>query len=375
MTDIFHDGKVEIWEQCDSPFAYVAGTEPVTIVLDGDNARITVGEGHDRDSVRMTLDGRSGDVLLRGSGGEARVHLVPNGANLWMGGNGQGGDILLFPAEANNLNDTRQANVSLAGSNGNILLKSSSGRTRIQLVPNGANLWIGGNGQGGDIHLFPAEASDNNNPSQANIHLDGSNGDVLLKSSRGRERIHLVPNGANLWIGANGQGGDIYLFPSGATDFHDTSQATIHLDGDTGDITLQNADCAEEFAVLDIDDAEPGTVMVIEDQERLCQSSVAYDKRVAGVISGAGDLRPGIVLGKGSSATVRVPLALSGKVYCKVDARKCPIRIGDLLTTSDTLGHAMRAEDPLKSFGAVIGKALRPMERETGLIPILVALQ
>jgi hypothetical protein len=64
-----------------------------------------------------------------------------------------------------------------------------------------------------------------------------------------------------------------------------------------------------------------------------------------------------------------------GKVYCKVDARYSPIEVGDLLTTSPTMGHAMKAEDPLKAFGSVIGKALRPLQEGLGLVPVLVALQ
>jgi hypothetical protein len=70
-----------------------------------------------------------------------------------------------------------------------------------------------------------------------------------------------------------------------------------------------------------------------------------------------------------------MPLALIGRVCCKVDADYCPIEIGDLLTTSPTPGHAMKAADPLKAFGTVIGKALHPLESGHGLIPILVALQ
>jgi hypothetical protein len=66
---------------------------------------------------------------------------------------------------------------------------------------------------------------------------------------------------------------------------------------------------------------------------------------------------------------------LLGKVYCKVDAGYGAIAIGDLLTTSPTPGHAMKAEDPLKAFGAVIGKALRPLKEGQGLLPILIALQ
>jgi hypothetical protein len=143
----------------------------------------------------------------------------------------------------------------------------------------------------------------------------------------------------------------------------------------SGDIRLANADCAEDFDVLDSVTAEPGTVMVLGDEGGLSASSKAYDKRVAGVVSGAGIYKPGIVLDKQKSDRIRRPIALLGKVYCKVDAQHGAIEIGDLLTTSPTPGHAMRADDPLKAFGTVIGKALQPFAEGQGMIPILIALQ
>jgi hypothetical protein len=154
-----------------------------------------------------------------------------------------------------------------------------------------------------------------------------------------------------------------------------------HFDGNvevTGDILLINHDCAEEFDIVSSTDAEPGTVMVLDESGALQPSSKAYDKKVAGVVSGAGDFKPGIILGKlvnPASEASRMPIALLGKVYCKVDARNSPIEVGDLLTTSNVPGHAMKVEDPQKAFGAVIGKALSPLREERGLVPILVALQ
>jgi hypothetical protein len=141
------------------------------------------------------------------------------------------------------------------------------------------------------------------------------------------------------------------------------------------DIVLANADCAEDFDIVGLEKVEPGTVMVIGQEGSLRQSDQAYDKRVAGVISGAGKYKPGIVLDKQESSRNRMPIALMGKVYCKVDASYGAIEVGDLLTTSPTLGHAMKTDDPLKAFGTVIGKALRPLEAGQGLIPILIALQ
>jgi hypothetical protein len=144
----------------------------------------------------------------------------------------------------------------------------------------------------------------------------------------------------------------------------------------TGDIRLANADCAEDFDIDDSDSIEPGTVMVLgKEGGRLHQSRQAYDKRVAGVISGAGDYRPGIILDKQASGNNRRPIALLGKVYCKVDAQYAAIEVGDLLTTSPSPGYAMKASNHVKAFGAVIGKALRPLNEGQGLIPILIALQ
>jgi hypothetical protein len=142
------------------------------------------------------------------------------------------------------------------------------------------------------------------------------------------------------------------------------------------DVKLIGADCAEEFDLADEGEGvSPGTVMVIDNEGSLQTSQEAYDRRVAGIVSGAGDCKPGITLDKRSSQSNRMPIALVGKVYCKADAQYGRINIGDLLTTSPTPGHAMKADDPIKAFGAVIGKALRPLVNGQGLIPVLVALQ
>jgi hypothetical protein len=152
----------------------------------------------------------------------------------------------------------------------------------------------------------------------------------------------------------------------------------LRVDGNlttAGDIQLTNADCAEDFDISDKHQAEPGTVMVLGHDGKLKPSETAYDKRVAGVISGAGDYKPGIILDKQHSQIGRKPIALIGKVFCKVDAQYGAIEVGDLLTTAPTPGHAMRAVDPLKAFGTVLGKALQPWTEGKGLIPMLIALQ
>lgn len=142
----------------------------------------------------------------------------------------------------------------------------------------------------------------------------------------------------------------------------------------TGDVVLINSsgDVAEDFDVEeDLACEEPGTVLVISPSGRLCRSVVPYDSRVAGVVAGAGDLKPAIVLQR-METYQRSPIALIGKTFCKVDASFGSIKAGDLLTTSSTPGHAMKAVDFTRATGAILGKALRHLENGQGLIPILV---
>jgi hypothetical protein len=141
------------------------------------------------------------------------------------------------------------------------------------------------------------------------------------------------------------------------------------------DIILQGADCAEDFDVNPETKAEPGTVMVVNDLGVLEASCQAYDRRVAGIVSGAGDCWPGLILGRKKPASGRVAIALVGRAHCLVDAQYSSVAIGDLLTTSPTPGHAMKATDGTRAFGSVIGKALGTLGSGSGLVPVLVALQ
>ena len=240
----------------------------------------------------------------------------------------------------------------LVEANGYIRLVDSNHQYTIELDGNRAYLFLGIDN--------PNEGYDPN--------FQGNEGDLRIRDGKGEDVFNFNGGTANLVIGAQGNGGAIVIR-------NDAGEGTIKLDGELGDVLLLGGDCAEEFDVVDEDAVDAGTVLVIEDEGALCPCRQAYDRRVAGVVSGANGLHPGIILGKSQALSTRQPVALSGKVFCKVDAQSGPIRVGDLLTTSSTPGHAMRASEPDKAFGAVIGKALRPLESGRGLIPILVALQ
>lgn len=173
-----------------------------------------------------------------------------------------------------------------------------------------------------------------------------------------------------------GTGAALFAKKAGAVGHAGFFDGRVFITGDLGvggDIQLANADCAENFDLAPMCDAEPGTVVRITDGGAVVPSTKPYDHRAAGVVSGAGNYRPALLLdcygGDG-----RRPVAMIGKVFCKVDADAQSINIGDLLTTSATPGHAMKAADRELAFGAVIGKALAPLASGRGMIPILVAL-
>jgi hypothetical protein len=172
------------------------------------------------------------------------------------------------------------------------------------------------------------------------------------------ENIGLYATGAK---GAASFAGDVTV----------TGKVTVSVDL----ILTGGQDCAEHFDIAGPRELEPGTVVVIGDGGALGECHDAYDKKVAGVVSGAGDFRPAIVLGGQTPDNGQALVALFGKVYCKVDAQHAPVEVGDLLTTSPTPGHAMKADDPARAFGAVIGKALRSLKTGRAMIPILVTLQ
>jgi hypothetical protein len=119
---------------------------------------------------------------------------------------------------------------------------------------------------------------------------------------------------------------------------------------------------------------EPGDVLVIstEFDRAIARSSEPNSALVAGVYSE----NPGFV---GSPDVMEgqreddIPVAVVGIVPCKASAENGPIHRGDLLVTSATPGHAMRAESPAP--GTILGKALESLDAGTGVIQVLVTLQ
>ena len=181
---------------------------------------------------------------------------------------------------------------------------------------------------------------------------------------------------ANIVV-ANRGSGDLIKGFSGPTGndlvFKVTNDGTTHTN------VLQingGSDLAEKFDVAE--QAVPGTVVAIDPENpgKLCVARGAYNRCVAGVISGANGVETGMVLADLPGAENSQPVALSGRAWVKCDASQRAIEPGDLLTTAERPGHAMAVTDHDRAPGAVIGKAMtRLAAGETGMVLVLVNLQ
>jgi hypothetical protein len=143
----------------------------------------------------------------------------------------------------------------------------------------------------------------------------------------------------------------------------------------TGNIAAKYQDVAEWVPAAT--EMAAGTVVVLhpERPNMVMPSSQAYDTTVAGVVSA----QPGLILGEAGKEKAKI--ATTGRVKVNVDATKAPVKIGDLLVTSDRLGYAMKSQPldvggrKIHQPGTVIGKALEPLTGGEGEILVLLSLQ
>jgi hypothetical protein len=146
----------------------------------------------------------------------------------------------------------------------------------------------------------------------------------------------------------------------------DGNSGLLSAPGDMAEMFRSSAEAVVPGSVMSIDPDQPGALRV---------ATRPYDRRVAGVVSGARDYRPGITLNAANAEPNRVTVTLSGTVYCLASSANGRVRAGDLLTSSAVPGHAMRAGNGEAARGAVIGKALEDLRGDNGLILILASLQ
>jgi hypothetical protein len=396
----------------------------ITLLGGIDNNEVTMSVSKDG-KIEAGGNGVRGEIVLRNANGPANARIDGDG-NIHIGGLGTCGNIRLRnPSEQEYAVITGEGKISMggAGSPGEIRILGEYGHDIIKMDGKG-DISVGGPFFYGSIRILDGFGKEGIYLAPGTIHSGGEGlvGSIMIRDENAKDRISLSAmkggwggiklfeddgspgtklDGGNIstrdisarsfvantiavlrrddgfggditvdeiTVGGYNHGGKVRLVDKAGND-------RVVLDANIGDITLFGGDCAEEFEVSENEEIDPGTVMTIGDDGCLCPSKKPFDKRVVGVVSGAKGLMPGLILREIPTKYKKLPIALMGTVHCKVDARHSPIEIGDLLTTSSTTGHAMKASDPLKSFGSVLGKALSSLREGTGLISILVNLQ
>ena len=252
----------------------------------------------------------------------------------------------------------------------------------------------------GELNLYE---DDSLNPGCRTVELDGDYGGYLYL--RDDDCVGTNQFGtAQVEIQGSGSGGQMYLYDAAGTyrvfldgdsggggliQLRDASGATtIQLDADySGDgriITQElqitgGSDLSENFDLAPTDlPVEPGMILSIDPQRpgQLALSTEPYDHKVAGIISGADGVKPGLIMGQeGTIADGAYPVAITGRVYCLADASEHAIEPGDLLTTSAVPGHAMKVTDHTRAWGAIIGKAMTALDSGQGKVLVLVSLR
>lgn len=276
-----------------------------------------------------------------------------------------------------------------AAGGGSLGLSESDGTETVALSAPGAGVLTLRQGDGS----VGANLTANNGTGGGGVTINRDNGTFAgqITASGGAGFLGLADStGVNRFVGvgANSDGGAaLYLNDStGAStvslEARNGAEARVSVAGTVSAKVIEitgGSDLSEKFDITS-DEAEikPGMVVCIDpgNPGRLLASSRAYDRTVAGVISGAGGVLPGMLMGqRGTPADGKHPVALTGRVYAWMDAGHGEIVPGDLLTTSPTPGHGMKAVDPSRSHGAVIGKAMTGLKSGKGLVLVLVALQ
>jgi hypothetical protein len=203
--------------------------------------------------------------------------------------------------------------------------------------------------------------------------------DFMIKFGSGNVGIGTVTPNEKLDV----RGGSIAVSNAGGQ-----TKVKLGIDGVgngvvTTDIMVLNggSDIAEPYDIAPAGNIEPKPGMVVSiDPDRVGKmrvSSEPYDRTVAGIVSGANGIKPGLTLvQKGTVADGEIPVASVGRVWCYADADAGgAIGAGDLLTTSKTPGHAMKVSDHASANGAILGKAMSRLPAGRGMVLVLVSLQ
>ncbi|MFO0839872.1 MAG: hypothetical protein U1D55_15275 [Phycisphaerae bacterium] len=319
---------------------------------DGDDGRIDLYDANDFQSVRIHSDWQNDAAelsLFAGAQSGSIKETVQLAANKDAGSAGSG-ELRLRRVDTN---QTAITTVQLSASSNNALDQPLDG-----------GLLALNYSDGSPVFTFHAGSTSAISPAFMEIRAPGSSN---------QRRLYATPNVLYFYDSNNTQ--TVSIANSGDATFAGT--ATVGVLTITG-----GSDLSEQFdirAASDVSEPEPGMVVSIDPKipGNLVVCAKAYDRAVAGVISGAGGVKTGMTMSQsGTIADGKHPVALTGRVWVQCDAGGAAIEPGDLLTSSDTPGHAMKAIDASRASGAMLGKAMTPLAKgERGLVLVLVNLQ
>ncbi len=300
------------------------------------------------------------------------------------GGNQYGLDF--YTGYADRMSLSQSGNLQL--NNDFYLLSSDSGLGHRTSV---AGVTLGPGGDGAFLWGYDGGALGTVVPDEVSLSWD-YHGNVWMSNNCSMDSLtvrgeYLVVNGlggVQCYMGDDGYGNDVQIgsLTSGMTSvacYNATDQAYMHLY--CSSITIKGgADLAEPFTVAkpaQDQTISPGAVVVIDEHNpgQLRLSDRPYDTRVAGVVSGANGINPGIQMEQQGLLEGGMNVALTGRVYALADASNGAINPGDLLTTSATPGHAMKVSDHARASGAILGKAMSGLKEGKGMVLVLVTLQ
>ncbi|MFC1704204.1 hypothetical protein ACFL1E_05440 [Candidatus Omnitrophota bacterium] len=131
-------------------------------------------------------------------------------------------------------------------------------------------------------------------------------------------------------------------------------------------------DIAEFMNIIEADNVQEAELVSIKKDNVLGKSASAYDENLIGVISGKRTTT--LHLGNTQAAfddTVRMPVALAGPVFVKVNGENGIIAVGDAITSSSAPGIGMKATKP----GKIVGYAMEQegfQDTDTGEILVFV---
>ncbi len=140
-------------------------------------------------------------------------------------------------------------------------------------------------------------------------------------------------------------------------------------------VEVRGADIVEKFKSKET--IEAGVLVTIDENDirNYKTTDKAYQKGIVGIVSGANGVKHGMLLEQEDALAGNTKVAIAGRVYVKATAQNGSIKAGDLLTSSDKSGYAMKSTNRRKERGAIVGKALTSLDKGEGFVLVLVGLQ